>query len=502
VLAERWFPLGVAACAVGLAAFFLVSLSMWPPHEDETLALFVGRDSLGGLLETVHSERGGAPLHFLVAWVVVHLGGGLTSLRLASALFAVVSVPVLAALSARLAGRHVALVAAALASASWLMLFHGVYGRMYSLFLLTSALSYLALLVAVERDGRGRWAVWALAMLAAIASHPYGALVLASQGVFVLARARTTRALSALAIVTVAATPFWLTDRVLAERFDAGVGAGDRVPVLGYLADAAGDSSSGFLPVLVPVLALAVFGWSRLRRPASLLVACAVIVPVLLLAVARVGHAASPESRHLVFVLPFFSTALAAGLVALFRRRAVLVAALVLLLAAEVGWAWHRTPALFEGESAARIDARQAASAWLAATARPDDVLFGYDPLFLGAWERDRGFPETVVPRADAKLALSELRSAGSLGRGVWVLDAGDNNNDPPRSTIALRLPSSAFEGRVFGPYLVLRTREPTQTPARYLTFAESAMRLGKQLGVVDDYGNLRTVLAAKARLG
>ena len=82
------------------------------------------------------------------------------------------------------------------------------------------------------------------------------------------------------------------------------------------------------------------------------------------------------------------------------------------------------------------------------------------------------------------------------------MLDAGDSNNDPPRSSIALRLPSPAFEGRVFGPYLVLRTREPTQTPARYLTSAESAMRLGKQLGIVDDDVNLHTVLVAEERLG
>jgi len=503
VLVERWWPLGVAACSAGLAAFFLASLTRWPPHEDETLALFVGRDSLGGLLHTVQAERGGAPLHFLIAWVVVHLGGGLTALRLASAVFAVASVPVLAALSARLAGRQVALVAAALACASWLMLFHGVFGRMYSLFLLTSALSYLALLVAVERGGRGRWALWALATLAAIASHPYGVLVLASQGVFVLARARTKQAIWALAIVTLTATPFWLTDRVLAGRLDAGVGQGHRLPVLGYLADAAGDASSGFLPVFVPVLALAVFGCWRLRPSAALLTACVVVVPAVLLGLAHFGSAASPESRHLVFVLPFFSTALASGLVALLRRRVALVGALVVLLAAEVGWAWHRTPALFEGESTARIEARQEASAWLAATARRDDVLFGYDPLFLGAWERDRGdFPATVVPRADAKLALSELRSARTLGRGVWVLDAGDNNNRPPRSTIALRLPSSAFEGRVFGPYLVLRTRAPTQTPAHYLTFAASAMRLGQQLGIVDDDGNLHTILIAEERLG
>ena len=497
----RWFTLGVAACATALAAFFLVFLRTWPPHEDETLALFVGRDSLGGLLHVVHAERGGAPLHFLVAWVIVHLGGGLTALRLASALFAVASIPVVAALSVRLAGLRAGLVSAMLASASWLLLFNGVYGRMYSLFLLTSALSYLALLVAVERDDRGRWALWALATLAAIASHPYGALVLASQGMFILSRARTRRAFASIALVTLVATPFWLTDRVLAGRLDAGVGrGGDRLPVVGYLADVASDASSGFVAVLVPVLAIAVFGWWRLQSPARWLVACVVLVPTILLALAHVGNAASPESRHFMFVLPFFSSALAAGLVALFRRRVVLVGALALLLAAEVGWAWHRTPALFEGESAARIEARQAASAWLAATARPDDVLFGYDPVFLGAWERDRDFPDTVVPRADPKLALSTLTSEGSLGRGVWVLDAGDNNNRPPRSTIALRVPNKAFEGRVFGPYLVLRTREPTRTAGRYLTLAEGAMRLGTELGIVDSDGNLHTILVAESR--
>jgi hypothetical protein len=271
--------------------------------------------------------------------------------------------------------------------------------------------------------------------------------------------------------------------------------------VVGYLTDAAGDASSGFLAILVPILALAALGWWRLRPQARLLAACVVVVPALVLALAHLGHAASPESRHLLFALPFFSTILGSGLVAVFRSRPALVVAIGVLLTAEVAWAWHRTPALFEGESAARIEARQQASAWLAATARPDDVLFGYDPLFLGAWERDRDFPETVLPRADAKLALSALRSAASLGRGTWVLDAGDGNNRPPRPTIALRLPSQAFEGRVFGPYLLLRTRQPTRTPARYLTLARSAMRLGTELGIVDDDGNLHTILLAEERL-
>src|SRR5205807_40731 len=110
--------------------------------------------SLGHLLDIVLGRRGGAPLHFLLSFVVVHLGGGLGALRLLSAVFAVASVPLVGLIGARLAGRTAGLAAAALASASWVLLFHGVYGRMYSLFLFTSALSYLALLRALAHGGR------------------------------------------------------------------------------------------------------------------------------------------------------------------------------------------------------------------------------------------------------------------------------------------------------------------------------------------------------------
>ena len=76
-VAERWFALGVGACTAGVALFLSLRLTAWPPHEDETLALFIGRKRLDGVLGTVLNQRGGAPLHFLFAWAVAHLGGGL-----------------------------------------------------------------------------------------------------------------------------------------------------------------------------------------------------------------------------------------------------------------------------------------------------------------------------------------------------------------------------------------------------------------------------------------
>ena len=63
-LGLRTFWLGVTACTTAVAVFLLVRLTAWPPHEDETLALFVGRKSLGGLFETVldRARRRAAPL--------------------------------------------------------------------------------------------------------------------------------------------------------------------------------------------------------------------------------------------------------------------------------------------------------------------------------------------------------------------------------------------------------------------------------------------------------
>src|SRR5213593_30082 len=175
-----WVATGaVTAVVAGVLGSFLRT---WPPHEDEALALFVGRGSLGHVLHTVVAERGGAPLHFGFAWLVVHLGGGLTGLRIVSLVFAVASVPLIARLGARLADRSAGLVAALLASGSWVLLFHGIYGRMYSMFLFTSLLSFLALLSALERGGARRFALWGSALILMLATHPYAVLVVGAQG--------------------------------------------------------------------------------------------------------------------------------------------------------------------------------------------------------------------------------------------------------------------------------------------------------------------------------
>ena len=354
-----------------------------------------------------------------------------------------------------------------------MLLFHGVYGRMYSLFLFTSALSYLALLHAVDAADRGAWALWAVAVAPLRRRAPYGALVLASQAVFV-ARGQDSGARGGpppSRRSRCSGIPFWRTDLVLAGRFDVGVGGGgeklgDPESIAIYFKNVVGDFTTGITVLVVVPLLLALAGyvclWRRRRRSAGL-IAAVVVTPIVALIVAKLGSA-PPGSGHLIFALPFFALAVGEGMIWVAgrfgRQRAPLVAAACVLavLPAEVAQGWNKTPELYSGEPDAQVAARAAAAAWLAARARPDDVLFGYEPVYAAAWRRGGHVSKLVVPRADAKLALDTLEGARKpLGRGVWVLDASERTNKERRDTITPVSPgpASEFETAAFGPYLV-----------------------------------------------
>ncbi len=499
----RSFRLGIGLATGAVAAFLLVQLNAWPPHEDETLALFVGHKPLGQLYHTVLDQRGGAPLHFLITHLVTAISPTLTALRLISVVFAVASIPVIGLVLARLADRRTALVATVIGAASWVTLFHGIYGRMYSLFLFASALSFLALLRAMRDNRWLSWGLWGVAILATLASHQYGAFVLAIQAGYVLfTRLRREVSLRpgawVLLAVVVAALPLWHSNLVLASRFDVGIGGGGSqlggpLPVLEYLRAALGDFVAGWTELFVVVAAVAVFGLVvlyRRRLPTFVLCLLVFAVPVVGLTLARVGGSVNaPETRHLIFALPFFALMVAAGLVDLVARAgerapAVLALSVAGLVAAELAWGWASTPTLYAGEPVKRQQAREEAEAWLASTSRPNDVFFGYDPLYLGARERGADIGNIIVPRADPNLALKALTSQREpLGRGVWVLDASDGSrivsNTSPRLEITDRSPGAAFETRTFGPFLIIRTIKPTVTPFDFLWDTVAVQRMG-----------------------
>jgi hypothetical protein len=180
------------------------------------------------------------------------------------------------------------------------------------------------------------------------------------------------------------------------------------------------------------------------------------------------------------------------------------VTAVVVLLIGEVRWTHEKTPPIFDGDPPGETQARAAAAAWLASTYRPSDVLLGYEPVYLQAWEQNRSFSGHTLPRADPALLASALKEIPEpLGRGVWVFDASDTTNVKERQTIryALPTPQAAFEARAYGPFLVIRSRNPLGTRANYVAVSEEVMRLGRTLEIGDADINLRALLRAESRL-
>src|SRR5206468_9459759 len=127
--------------------------------------------------------------------------------------------------------------------------------------------------------------------------------------------------------------------------------------ILKYLARVAGDFTVGWPAVRVVVLLLALAGFvllARTWRRSAVFVACVLVTPFLFFVATRIGSGmASPESRHLIFVLPFFALLLALPLVQLLRRRygiAIVAVALLALGTGEVAWGLHNTRTLYVGE--------------------------------------------------------------------------------------------------------------------------------------------------------
>jgi hypothetical protein len=439
-----------------------------------------------------------------------------------SVLFAVASMPVIAALVSRLSDKRTALLATALAAASWITIYHGIYARMYSLFLFLSALSFLTLLRAVGTRDPKRWAAWIAAMVLTIATQPYGTFVLAAQAVYVLAR-RWRRpfplrpAAISFAIVVALVAPLWLIYRTLASRFGIRVTGesesklGSPVDVLEYVWRTIGDFGAGWTAATAVFAALAVLGGFvlfRTRPAAVLLTASVLLVPTLALMLTRSQSAVFLESRHLIFALPFFQMLVAAGLLKLAglagrAEAAVVLVGLTALLGVEFAWGWHKTPYMYAGEPAVREQAREQAAQWLAATSRPDDVLFGYEPLYLDAREAGASFGSVIVQRADPRLAVESLDEAAKpLGRGVWVFDASDQSDQSRvRLTIQDTVPGPVFEARAWGPFLVIRTKEPVRDAEDFFRDTAAVELEGRILGVGDSSINLQTALAALERL-
>jgi hypothetical protein len=501
---------GPAVVVAGVTTLLLTRLvpdvTGKPLHEDEAVAGLISARPIGDMLHTVVLDRGGAPLHFVLAHLALAFDSSPDALRWLSVVFALATVPLCYDLARRLSGRFAGMTAAALAATSQLLTVYGTFGRMYSLFAFTSALAATLFVRALERPERGTVLAAAAAALLPLAVHPFGAFLFAAEVAVALWQwqRRNIRAAPPVIGVALVALPLLLIDLRLSDRYAPE--AGDELTG-GYSAAesvlrALGGAAGGYGPVLALFAVLVGAGAFALgrRRPTFTAFAClAIAVPPIALAIAAATSGVSDRlgPRHLVFMLPLWIGLVATGaseVAARLPARARLAVPLVVVLASLLAPSAVADPRTIPtGEK----DAVAAPAAWLRAQLAPGDMLYPYSPVFLAS------LPDAARAQAYSREPVALARAIKRTGTVRSVFVSLPLRERLSRSTLE-ELRGAGVEAHAFRSWLILRDAGSSRSGEDALFAAARMLRRARPVLAAPPYlEQLRgTACAALQRLG
>jgi hypothetical protein len=430
-----------------------------PFYEDEAVAGLIAMRPAGEMLDTVLLDRGGAPLHFILAHAVFWIDTSAEALRWLSVACAVAAVPLCFDLGRRLGGPAAGIVAAAVAASSTALAVYGSYGRMYALYVLVAALAADLFVRALQLRTRGAVVAAAVAAWLLPAVHPYGLIpALAELGVAaVLGRRRSLRDAVPVVAIVLAALPFVLADLRLAERADVSPGDGTALAspgdawgelVAALSAFAGGDGLPFLWLTLLGLIGLAVL---VRRQPAAAALTATVVVPPLFFLLLRTETVPDLSPRHLFYALPLWAAAIGVGAVRLAqglrpRVGAILIAAVTLIAvtAPASGLRDPRELPLLPTETRASV------------RAGPNDLLFPYATPFLAELgEVRRAVP---LPQGPGDLILDALGHAEEPIETVFVAMPGEQ-----WTVVTLRGPFSKDAALVAAVEAIATSRHPPE---------------------------------------
>ncbi|MDO8964029.1 MAG: glycosyltransferase family 39 protein [Coriobacteriia bacterium] len=204
---ERSFPLALGVLApIGLMVIAAV-LRVWQlGHQNLWLdELFTVSVTSNGVWQAIAGTAADTnpPLYFVLqALVTPLLGRSEAAMRVLPVIASVLTVGVVYLLGKRMFSREVGLWAAALFAVSPLSIEYAREARMYSLLMLLSAVSVLAFVALLEKPGRGRAALFGVALAAVAYTHVYGYMVAALFLVPIIAIPRVRRRVGRLTILS------------------------------------------------------------------------------------------------------------------------------------------------------------------------------------------------------------------------------------------------------------------------------------------------------------
>jgi mannosyltransferase len=394
---------------LGLAALLrLQGLSRWSLDGDEVYSHYDVLELRAGQLSP--GVRAYPVGYLLMAASTALLGTGELGLRAASAACGLAAVAALLLLRRDAVDTPAALLAGLLATLSPWLVYHAQEARFYAALLLFAT---LATLWALPGPGQRPWRALLCGGLAA-ACHPSALLLLPCLLVAPLSRRLPWRVVLGCAVAAAVAGAAWLllgsgplpqvVQEALARRALAAYDLLHFVAGLGY----AIGPATGLL-----LLAGAIGAFRAPRGEQRLLLACALLPPLLLLPFSALG--ASVQQRYAMVAVPALLLLAGRALTELAGRprlRLALVAAALLLPVPQL---------VAHAADGDRSDMR-AAAAWLASHGTPDDLVVADEHATLdiyllrhAGWERI----ETVeAPPPSPKM----LRDFPRNRRHVWVV--------------------------------------------------------------------------------
>ena len=468
-----------AAGALGAVAFLLLRLhsevGTKPYFEDEAVAGLIASRPLPEVIHTVLWDRGGSPLHFVLAHFVLSAWPSVEALRWLSVVCALGVVVCAYALGRELAGDLAGAVAAWIVATSALLHVYGTFGRMYSLLALVGGLNMLLFLRALERPTHLRVSLAAASAWLLAAAHPFGGIPVAAEAViaaWLWWPHRDLRRAVPVLLAGAATVPLAVAELRLALRFDVSTSDGKALGSGGsagtQLESAVRGFAGGGSIVFWLLLALALVGAVVVARRSLLLTvvgAAALLLPPLLSLVARVQDTTTAflSARHLLLGLPLWAALIGAGTMRVAAWRPAgglvpLVAATVVALVAAVTPASARDPRTHFVFLAQAGDVHTSAIVgdWLEQRIKPGDLLFPYSIPYLRALKASRH--ARSLPRGQSRTLVASVDEA-HVARRLWIaVPLGADEKPLAAQVRALRRTDVV---QVFSRWLIVGARPP-----------------------------------------
>src|SRR5215211_6031275 len=186
--------LPLALIVIAAAALRFATLDVQSFWYDESVSVSLIREGFSGMLDRIPGSESTPPLYYVLAWLWTRpFGTGEVGLRSLSALLGTLCVPAFWLAARELVSRRAALMVAALAAFSPILVWHSQEARAYSLLLLLGALAVLFFARSL-RDGEGRdLAAWAAFSALALTAHYFAIFLVLPEAIWLLARAGDRR---------------------------------------------------------------------------------------------------------------------------------------------------------------------------------------------------------------------------------------------------------------------------------------------------------------------